>query len=85
MDCCPTRGQTLLPEGNPSECLPVSLLFQSYTEHLSTSKLAAHHVSKIHISRKEWPLLRCGHLWPHLTCIVPSPLSMPESEHRVAV
>lgn len=67
------RVQTLLPEGNPTECWLVSLLFQSYAEHLSTSKLAQHHVSKIHISRKEWLLLRYGHLWPHLLCMVPSP------------
>lgn len=66
------------------------------TVHLSTSKLAAHHVSKIHISRKEWPLLRRGHLWPHLT---PPPTLLPtttntnsgaafhtrKSEDRVAV
>lgn len=85
MDYRPMTGQTPLPEGNPSECRPVSLLFQSCAEHLSTSKLAQHHVSKIHISRKEWPLLRCGHLWPHLTFMVPSPLSRPESEDRVAI
>lgn len=57
------RGQKGIP-------LNVGLL---YAEHLHTSKLAQHRVSKIHISRKEWPLLRYGHLWPHLTYMVPSP------------
>lgn len=95
---------SLIPEGNPSECLPPpqNKLPRSgpSAEHLSTSKLAAHHVSKIHISRKEWPLLRRGHLWPHLTppplpptAPPPSPPSIPtaaafnarKSEDRVAV
>lgn len=51
--------------------------------HLSTSKLAAHHVSKIHISRKEWPLLRRGHLWPHLTP-PPTPLSTTTTANTAA-
>lgn len=38
MDCCPRRGQTLLPQGNPCECLPASALFHSDAEHLSYIK-----------------------------------------------
>lgn len=77
----------LFVKWKPTKRRPVSLLFHRlYTEHRPTSKLAQHHVSKIHISRKEWPLLRYEHLWPHLRKKNSSlPLHRPESEARVAI
>lgn len=63
--------QSKLPYSSPS------------TVHLSTSKLAAHYVSEIHISRKEWPLLKRGHLWPHLSS-PPTPLSTTTTTNTAA-
>lgn len=82
-----TWVRLLLVKWKPIERRPVSLLFHHlYTDQLSTSKLAQQHVSKIHISRKEWPLLRYEHLWPHFrkkNSLLPLP--RPESKGRVAI
>lgn len=85
MDCCPRRGQTLLPEGNPCECLPVSLLFHSNADHLS------------YIKARSAPRLKDPHLQERMASAeMRTPLasfsvhralprSAPESEDRVAI
>lgn len=85
MDCCPRRGQTLLPEGNPCECLPVSLLFHSDADHLS------------YIKARSTPRLKDPHLQERMASVeMRTPLasfnvhhalprSALESEDRVAI
>ena len=85
MDRCPRRGLTLLPEGNPCECLPESLLFHSDAEHLS------------HIKAGSAPRLKDPHLQERMASAeMRTPLASfsvhralprtaPESEDRVAI
>lgn len=72
-------------DGSPIKCPHKPPAPQFYSEHLSTSKLARHRVSKIHISRLRMAAAERRTPLASYTLLGPLPLPEAESEDRVAI